>query len=52
MKSKQVMFLGVMLLLIVSLMLPVGCTKETVTFPDENLEAAIRDALGKPPGRR
>jgi len=22
---------------------------EVVTFPDENLEAAIRDALGKPP---
>lgn len=47
MKTKQVMFLGVMLLLIVSLMLPVGCTKETVTFPDEKLEAAVRDALSK-----
>jgi len=28
---------------------PTSDGSETVTFPDGNLEAAIRDALGKPP---
>ncbi len=28
---------------------PVPTEPEAVTFPDENLEVAIRDALGKPP---
>ena len=29
---------------------PTPTGSETVTFPDGNLEAVVRDALGKPPG--
>ena len=64
MKTKRAVLLGVVFLLIVSLMLSPGCTKETetetpttmptepetVAFSDENLEAAIRERLGKTSG--
>ena len=42
--------MAVTLSFVVLLTILVGCGPETVTFPDENLEAAIRDALGKPVG--
>ena len=44
------MLLGVILLLMVLLGACAAPTPETVTFPDENMEAAIREALGKPAG--
>jgi hypothetical protein len=45
---KQFRILAVAISLIVSVAMLVGCGEsETVTFPDENLEAAVRDALGK-----
>ena len=47
---KRFRILAVTLSLLVLVAMPVGCGPETVTFPDENLEAAIRDALGKPVG--
>ncbi len=56
MRTKKAMLLGVILLLVVLLgacAAPAPAptpVPETVTFPDENLEAAIRDALGKPAG--
>ena len=63
MKAKRVIILGVLLLSVVSLMVLPGCTKETgtetppttptepktVTFPDKNLEVAIKKHLGKGP---
>ncbi len=50
MRTKKAMLLGVMLLLMVLLGACAAPAPETVTFADENLEAAIRDALGKPAG--
>ncbi len=42
--------LVVTLSLLVLLVMLVGCARSESIFPDENLEAAIRDALGKPVG--
>jgi len=50
MRTKKAMLLGVILLLMVLLGACAAPAPETVTFPDENMEAAIRDALGKPAG--
>ena len=50
MRTKKAMLLGVILLLVVLLGACAAPAPETVTFPDENMEAAIRDALGKPAG--
>ncbi|GAI41344.1 unnamed protein product, partial [marine sediment metagenome] len=47
---RRLRILAVTLSFVVLLTILVGCGPETVTFPDENLEAAIRDALGKPVG--
>ncbi len=49
-KHSLLLILAVTLALVVLLTGLFGCGPETVTFPDENLEAAIRDALGKPVG--
>jgi len=50
MRTKKAMLLGVILLLMVLLGACAAPAPETVTFPDENMEAAIRDTLGKPAG--
>jgi len=50
MRTKKAMLLGMILLLMVLLGACAAPAPETVTFPDENLEAAISDALGKPAG--
>ncbi len=50
MRTKKAMLLGVILLLVVLLGACAAPVPETVTFPDENMEAAIRDALGKATG--
>ena len=50
MRTKKAMLLGVILLLMVLFGACAAPAPETVTFPDENMEAAIRDALGKPAG--
>ena len=64
MKTEGAVLVAVIFLLITALMLSPSCTKEigtetppttptepeTVTFPDENLDAAIREHLGKAPG--
>ena len=53
MRIKKAMLLGVILLLVVLLgacAAPTPTAPETVTFPDEKLDAVIRDALGKPAG--
>jgi len=42
--------LAVTLSLVVLLVMIVGCAGPKSIFPDKNLEAAIRDALGKPVG--
>jgi len=47
---KRFRILAVTLSLLVLVAMPVGCTGPTTIFPDGNLEAAIRDALGKPVG--
>jgi len=50
---KQIKILAIPLSILVLITMSFGCAKaETVTFPDENLEAAIRDALGKQAGER
>ena len=41
---------AVTLSLLVLLVMLVGCARSESIFPDENLEAAIRDALDKPVG--
>ena len=45
-------FLAVVLVSLITLMIPVSVVKadSKVTFPDPNLEAAIREAIGKPSG--
>ena len=53
MRTKKAMLLGVIVLLMVLLgacAAPAPTAPVTVVFADENLEAAIRDALGKPAG--
>ena len=50
MRTKKAMLLGVILLLMVLLGACAAPAPETVVFADENLEAAIRDALDKPAG--
>jgi len=50
MRTKKAMLLGVILLLMFLLGACAAPAPETVTFADENLEAEIRDALGKPAG--
>ena len=50
MRTKKAMLLGVMLLLMVLLGACAAPAPETVTFADENMEAAIRETLGKPAG--
>ena len=53
MRTKRAMLLGVILLLMALLgacAVPAPSAPETVVFADENLDAAIRDALGKPAG--
>ncbi len=50
MRTKKAMLLGVILLLVVLLGACAAPATETVTFADENLEAGIRAALGKPAG--
>jgi len=50
MRTKKAMLLGVIFLLVVLLGACAAPAPETVVFPDENMEAAIRDALGKPAG--
>ena len=49
MKRFRVLAVTISLLLLATMLVGCGGPK-TVTFPDENLEAAIRDALGKPAG--
>ena len=51
MRTKKAMLLGVIFLLMVLLGACAAPAPETVVFADENLEAAIRDALGKPTGK-
>ena len=53
MRTKRAMLLGVILLLMALLgacAVPAPSAPETVVFADENLDAEIRDALGKPAG--
>ena len=47
---KRFRILAVTLSLLVLVAMPVGCAEPESIFPDGNLEAAIRDALGKPAG--
>ncbi len=47
---KRFRILAVTLSFVVLLIMLVGCGPKAATFPDENLEAAIRDALDKPAG--
>jgi len=47
-RTKKAMLLGVIFLLVVLLGACAAPAPETVTFPDENLEAAIREATGFP----
>ena len=47
---KRFRILAVTLSLLVLVAMPVGCAGPKTIFPDGNLEAAIRDALGKPVG--
>ncbi len=47
---KQFRILAVPISLLVLLAMLVGCAGPKSIFPDENLETAIRDALGKPAG--
>jgi hypothetical protein len=44
--------LAIVLVSLVALMIPASVVRadEVVTFPDPNLEAAIREAIGKPTG--
>lgn len=51
--KKLTVKLAVILSILLLVSIAFGCvvpTPETVTFPDENLEKAIKDALGKPAG--
>ncbi len=47
---KKRLLLGLAIMLLVSLGGVVGCGPATITFPDSNLEATIREAIGKPEG--
>jgi len=47
---KRFRILAVTLSFLVLVAMPVGCAGPETIFPDGNLEAAIRDALGKPAG--
>lgn len=40
----------ILLIVLVSVVAPLTACQQEVTFPDKNLEAAIRDALDKPAG--
>ena len=47
---KKWLLIGLVIMLLVSLGGVVGCGPATVTFPDPNLEAVIREAIGKAEG--
>ncbi len=47
---KKCLLSGLIIMLLISLGGVVSCGPSTVTFPDPNLEAAIREAIDKPEG--
>ena len=46
--KQSILFISVIALILLALLVT-GCGPKVVTFPDENLDTVIRDALGKLP---